>query len=96
MKAISHLSLDKHSCFSLELTSKKSNSVQTGWRLIFDLSASSGKSVNDDISKRYDAITYESLVYAIKLVQEHDKRCKMIKCDLKSIFYHILVVVNDY
>ena len=96
MKAISHLPPNKHSYSPLRLTSKKTDGIQTGWRLIFNLSAPSGKSVNDDIPKGYDAISYESLVYAIKFVQEHDKGCKMIKHDLKSAFHHIPITVSDY
>ena len=68
MKAISHLSLDKHSYFSLEFIFKKSDNIQIDWRLIFDLSISSEKSINDNISKKYDAIIYESFVYIIKLI----------------------------
>jgi hypothetical protein len=75
---------------------QRSDGVQIGWRLIFDLSVSSGKSVNDDISKGYGAISYESFVYAIKFVQEYDKGCKMIKHDLKSAFRHIPIAISDY
>ena len=96
MKAISQLPSDKHSCSPLGLTTKKTDSVQTGWRLIFDLSAPSRRSVNDGIPKGYGAISYESLAYAIKLVQEHGKGCKMIKRDLKSAFRHIPVAASDY
>ena len=96
MKAISYLLFNKHSYFSLKFIFKKSDNIQTDWYLIFNLSVPSGKSVNDDISKRYDAITYESFVYTIKLIQEYDKRCKMIKRDLKSAFRHIFIAASDY
>ena len=96
MKTISHLPFNKHSYSSLEFTIKKINDIQTDWRLIFDLFTSSEKSINDDISKEYDAISYKSFVYIIKLVQEYGKGCKMIKCDLKSVFHHISVTISDY
>ena len=96
MKAISYLSSNKHSCSPFGFISKKNDDVQIGWRFIFDLSVPSGKSVNDDIPKGYDAISYEAFVYAIKLVQKQGKGCKMIKHDLKSAFRHIPVAASDY
>ena len=96
MKAISHLSFNKHSYSSLEFITKKIDDIQTDWRLIFNLFIPSEKSVNDNISKRYDAISYESFIYAIKFIQEYDKECKMIKYDLKSIFRHISIAISDY
>ena len=82
--------------FSTRTRIEKTDGVQTGWRLIFDLSAPSGKSVNDGIPKVYGAISYESFAHAIKLVKEHGKGCKMIKCDLKSAFRHIPITASDY
>ena len=95
MKAIPHLPLDKYICSPLGLVPKKTDGVQTGWRLIFDLSAPSGKSVNDGIPTECGAISYEALKYAIQLVKQ-GKGCQMIKRDLKSAFCHIPAAVSDY
>ena len=96
MKVISYLSFNKYSYFSFEFIIKKINDVQIDWRLIFNLFILLGKSVNDDISKKYDAISYELFIYIIKFIQEYDKECKMIKYDLKFVFHHISIIINDY
>ena len=68
MKAISHLSFDKYSYFSLKFIFKKSDNIQIDWYLIFNLFILLRKSVNNDISKKYDVISYKSFVYIIKFI----------------------------
>jgi hypothetical protein len=48
-------------CSPIGLVPKKTDGVQTGWRIIFDLSCPEGCSVNDGILKEYGTITYEPL-----------------------------------
>ena len=73
----------------IDLISKKIDGVQTGWRMIFDLSCPIDVSVNDGIPSNYGEINYESLEKAIKLVAKADHEAVMMKHDLKSAFHHI-------
>jgi hypothetical protein len=49
---------DRYYCSPIGLIPKLSDGVQCGWRVIFDLSAPEGLSVNNGIPKEYDAIVY--------------------------------------
>ena len=70
---------DQCFCSSIGLVPKKVNGIQTGWRLIFDLSCPDGWSVNDGIPKEYGTIEYESLSRAIELVAHAGCRTVMLK-----------------
>lgn len=83
-------------CSPIGLVPKKSDGVQTGWRLIFDLSCPEGRSVNDGIPKEYGAISYEALQWALDLVANIGPGAVMIKRDLKSAFRGIWVSFDDH
>jgi hypothetical protein len=83
-------------CSPIGLVPKKIDSLQTGWRIISDLSYPESESVNDGIPKEFGAIIYESLNTAIRLVAQADKEVIMLKRDLKSAFRHIPVNPHDY
>jgi hypothetical protein len=70
--------------------------VQTGWRIIFDLSSPEGSSVKDGIPKEYGTITYESLNDAIRLVAQAGHGAVMMKRDLKAAFCHVPINPCDY
>jgi len=55
-------------CSPIGLVPKTINGVQSGWRVIFDLSCPDGASVNDGIPSKHGTITYETLNDAIRLV----------------------------
>jgi len=73
-----------------------SDGVQSGWRVIFDLSAPDGQSVNDGIPKEYGVIVYESVEDAMLLVARAGRGARMMKRDLKSAFRHIPVSQLDH
>ena len=83
-------------CSPIGLVPKLSNGIQTGWRVIFDLSSPEGDSVNDNIPKQYGTIVYETLDDAIRLVAQAGKGAMMMKRDLKSAFRHVHVNPCDY
>jgi Reverse transcriptase (RNA-dependent DNA polymerase) len=83
-------------CSPIGLVPKSSNGVQTGWRVIFDLSSPEGLSVNDGIPKHYGTIAYESLNDAICLVVQAGKGAVMMKHDLKAAFRHVPINPCDY
>jgi hypothetical protein len=70
--------------------------VQTGWRLIFDLSSPEHRSVNDGIPPRYGSIVYETLQDAIRPVARAGRGAVMMKRDLKSAFRHVPVSSSDH
>jgi hypothetical protein len=78
------------------LVPKKIDGVQTGWRVIFDLSCPEGRSVNDGIPKEYGTIEYEPLSRALQLVANAGQGAVMIKRDLESAFRHIPASPADY
>ena len=82
---------ERYFCSPIGVVPKCTDGVQTGWRLIFDLSCPHGKSVNDGIPVDYGAISYESLRTAIHLVAKAGRGAKMIKRDLKSAFRYVPV-----
>jgi hypothetical protein len=83
-------------CSPIGLVPKTSDGVQTGWRMIFDLSSPIGNSVNDGIPKEYGSIVYETLADAIRLVAKTGRGAIMMKRDLKSAFRHIPVCQSDH
>ena len=82
---------ERYFCSPIGVVPKRTDGIQTGWRLIFDLSCPEGKSVNDGIPIEYGAISYESLRTAIRMVAETGRGAKMIKRDLKSAFRYVPV-----
>ena len=64
--------------------------------MIFDLFCSIDASVNDEISSKYEEISYESLEKAIKLVAKANHEAMMMKYDLKITFHHIFISSVDY
>ena len=83
-------------CSPIGLTPKSSDGLQTGWRVIFDLSSPEGLSVNDGIPKEYGTIAYETLQDAIRLVAQAGKGAILMKRDLKSAFRHIPINPCDH
>jgi hypothetical protein len=61
------------------LISKHTNGVQSGWRVIFDLSSPEGISVNDRIPKEYDALVYEILNNVVRLIAQAGREVVMMK-----------------
>lgn len=86
----------KFYCSPLGLVPKRSNGVQSGWRMIFDLSSPEGYSVNDGIPTKCGSIFYETLNDAMCLVAQAGRGAVMMRRDLKSTFRHIPVNPNDY
>ena len=85
VKQISSLSQDLFYS-PIDLASKQTNNVQSEWRVIFDLSSSEGIFVNDDISKEYGTLIYETLNDAIQLMTQMKRETMMMKRDLKATF----------
>jgi hypothetical protein len=83
-------------CSPIGLVPKMVDGVQTGWRVIFDLSSPLGSSVNDGIPKEYGSLIYETLIDAIQLVAQVGKGAVMMKRDLKAAFRHIPINPCDY
>ena len=83
-------------CSPIGLTPKKTDGIQTGWRVIFDLSSPTGASVNDGIAKEHGTISYECLDIAKQLVAEAGRGAIVMKRDLKSAFRHIPISPLDY
>ena len=80
----------------IDLTPKYTNDIQTGWRVIFDLSSSQDSSINAGILKEYDALVYETLNDAVQLIIQTRKEAMMMKRDLKATFRHIPINPCDY
>jgi hypothetical protein len=83
-------------CSPIGLVPTLSEGIQTGWRMIFDLSSPNGYSVNDGIPKEYGSLVYETLGNAIQLVAQAGKGAMMMKWDLKSAFHHVPIDPCDY
>jgi len=94
IKLLSKLSTH-YFCSPIDLIPKKLNGIQFDWRTIFDLSFPESFSVNDGIPKEFDAISYESLNIAIRLIAEAGPMAVLMKRDLKSTFRHIPVSPLD-
>ena len=95
MKEISHLP-SHYFCSPVGLVPKKTDGIQTGWRMIFDLSSPEGFSVNDGIPRHYGTISYETLADAMRLIAKAGRGAIMMKRDLKSAFRHIPISPHDY
>jgi hypothetical protein len=97
IKQISESDLpDNVFCSPIGLTPKLANGIQTGWRVIFDLSCPEGSSVNDGIPKEYGTLVYETLNDAVQLVAQAGKGAIMMKRDLKAAFRHVPMNPCDY
>jgi hypothetical protein len=96
IKEIPALPSDRHFCSPIGLVPKMTDGVQTGWKLIFDLSSPEHRSVNDGIPPRYGSIVYETLQDAIRLVARAGRGAVMMKRDLKSAFRHVPVSSSDH
>jgi hypothetical protein len=96
IKEIPALPNDHYFCSPIGLVPKMTDGVQTGWRLIFDLSSPQARSVNDGIPPHYGSIVYETLNDAIKLVAKAGRGAVLMKRDLKSAFRHIPVSSCDH
>jgi hypothetical protein len=83
-------------CSPIGLVPKHTDGIQSGWRVIFDLSSPEGASVNDGIPKEYGTLVYETLNDAIRLIAQAGKGAMLVKRDLKSAFRHIPVSPCDY
>ena len=79
--------------FALQLVWRKSHLNRM---IIFDLSSPEGLSVNDDISKEYDTMAYDTLQHAINLLAQAGKWVILTKRDLKSAFRHIPINSCDH
>ena len=96
VKEILALPKNHYFCSPIGLVPKTTDGVQTGWRVIFDLSSPDASSVNDGIPRHYGAIVYETLDDAIRLIAQAGKGAVMMKRDLKSAFRHIPVSHHDH
>ena len=83
-------------CSPIGLVPKQANGVQSGWRVIFDLSSPEGSSVKDGIPKEFGTIVYETLNDAVQLVAQAGKGAVMMKRDLKAAFRHVPMNPCDY
>jgi len=95
VKQISSLPQDLF-CSPIGLVPKQVNGVQSGWRVIFDLSSPEGTSVNDGIPKEYGTLVYETLNDAVQLVAQAGRGAVMMKRDLKTAFRHVPISPCDY
>jgi hypothetical protein len=85
----------RYFCSPISVVPKRTDGIQMGWCLIFDLSCPDGKSFNDGIPVDYGSISYESLRTATCMVAKAGRRAKMIKQDLKSAFRYVPVSLLD-
>ena len=65
------------------------------WRIIVDLSAPAGQSVNDGIAKELCSIQYSGIDEAISMIQRNGRGCALAKLDLKSAYRSIPVHPED-
>ena len=65
------------------------------WRLILDLSAPQGGSINDGISKQHSSLQYVSVLDMAKQVYHFGKGALMAKSDIKSAFRIVPVHPED-
>src|SRR5579859_7716480 len=85
-----------HYCSPLGLVPKKTDGVQTGWRMNFDLSSPAGHSVNNNIPLEYGTLTYESFQDALALIASFGQGAVLLKKDLKAAFRHVPMSPYDY
>src|SRR5216117_1891807 len=95
VKEISDLPLN-YFCSPIGLVHKQTDGLQTGWRVILDLSSPQGSSVNDGIPKEYGTLVYETLNDAVRLVAQAGKGAVLMKRDLKAAFRHIPINPCNY
>lgn len=65
------------------------------WRMIVDLSAPSGRSVNDGIAEDYCSVKYSSVDEAVKFVTMLGQHTVLIKVDLKSAYRFVPIHPAD-
>ena len=61
------------------------------FRLIVDLSAPEGRSVNDGVSTDLCSLSYATVYKAVELVRKNGNSCMMAKIDLLSAYRHVPV-----
>jgi Reverse transcriptase (RNA-dependent DNA polymerase) len=83
-------------CSPLGLVPKKRDGVQTGWRMIFDLSCPDRCSVNDGIPKEFGTLKYESFSHALRIVAEAGPNSLLLKKDLQAAFRRVKVSPLDW
>lgn len=86
----------RYFCSPIGLALKHVDGVQTGWRVIFDLSSPHGSAVNDGIPKEYGTLVYETLSDAVQLVAQAGKGAVLMKRALKAAFRHVPMNPCDY
>ena len=79
-------------CSPLFLVPKKSGD----FRLIHNLSAPVGHSVNDGISKSDSSVQYQNLSHAIQIVKKLGRGCLLAKVDIESAFRIIPLNKSNY
>ena len=65
------------------------------WRLIVNLSAPEGSSVNDAISTELSLVYYASIDDAIVFIRELGKGCLLAKLDLMEAYHAVPVHLMD-
>jgi len=83
-------------CSPLGLVPKKRDGIQTGWRMIFDLSCPDGRSVNDGIPKEFGTLQYESFQHALRIIALAGPNCLLLKKDLQSAFQRVRINPLDW
>ena len=83
-------------CSPLGLVPKKRDGIQTGWRMIFDLSCPDGQSVNDGIPKEFGTLQYESFQHALRIIALTGPNCLLLKKDLQAAFRRVKINPIDW
>ena len=83
-------------CSPLGLVPKKRDGIQTGWRMIFDLSHPQGRSVNDGIPKHFGTLQYESFQHALSVIAQSGPNSCLLKKDLKAAFRRVAISSFDW
>ena len=65
------------------------------WRLIVDLSAPQGHSINHAISKEHSSVAYANLDHAVTMLQSLGKGCLLAKLDLKEAYRVVPIHLSD-
>ena len=86
----------KYFCSPLGLVPKKRDGIQTGWRMIFDLSHPEGRSVNDGIPKQFGTLQYESFQHALRIIAQSGANSQLLKKDLKAVFRRVAISPLDW
>ena len=65
------------------------------WRLIVDMSAPEGSSINDGINESLTSLTYVGIEDAAQMIIGHGKGALLAKVDVKSAYRNIPVHPDD-